>query len=433
MINSFHVLDNSSESVIDSEEDIALKTIEEQCQDKESVEPTSPPRTSTTTWKTPKKKKSNTCRNFLNGDCRFGSSCRFYHPQQQQASRQNNTKKRKKANSITSSSDFEPENNARNNSSNPFAISNRKLYMMELRSSEENENIMQEENENSSSKNHTSSNVLINYMTKKKPKIPKGWVQTEPLVGESIPNTMLIPLKCPLSPQIYPAPNNVSLKLLEEYFVTTYGQCIGMVIDLCCVDYYRRNDVPLEMKYQSFYMNIHHFNKSSHSSENSKNEGNNSSMISEMDNIVQCIDKFIEENPQQYILIHCTHGLNRTGFVICYYLLKKKIVNTVEDALILFKTHRKNSCGLYNPFFIDLLFEIFDQTESDMYQSMSYPEPMSHSRKSIRDELKLYKPWKKRKDENVCISTYSMLSFLREQHLVQPLSSTTDNTGDAEI
>ena len=320
MINSFSiVLDNSllerSGGIMDSEEDVALNDSEENTpmnqQDNDKEIENSSPMTTLNKKKNHSNKPTVVCRYFVSGECKFGSSCRFYHPQQ--SSRQKNSKKRKMETSSTSTKSSS-ENNFQQ-LKYPFSISNRKEYITTLNSMVENENMIQE-NDHLNNKNHTSSNVLINYMTKKSPKVPKGWIQTEPLIGEAIPNTMLIPLKCPLSPQIYPFPNNVSLKLLEEYFVTTYGQCIGMIIDLCCVDYYRRNDVPPEMKYQSFYMNIHHFNKSTNSSENLLDEGKNHSiltMVNEMDVIVQCIDKFIEENPQKFILIHCTHGLNRTG------------------------------------------------------------------------------------------------------------------------
>merc|ERR1712183_1214850 len=41
------------------------------------------------------------------------------------------------------------------------------------------------------------------------------------------------------------------------------------------------------------------------------------------------IVKFEEENRNnnKIVLVHCTHGLNRTGFLICSYLIKIKRIN----------------------------------------------------------------------------------------------------------
>jgi len=290
----------------------------------------------------------------------------------------------------------------------PFAIRNRKEYFASLPT------VLPSQSSTDATSNgdttptgSSSNNVLRNYFSSQRAtpkKIPKGWLQTEPLIGENIPNTMFIPFKCPLSPQLFPFPNNISLGLLKGHFMREHQQNIGLVIDLCCAEFYKRNDVPENVEYQSYYLNVHHFNKVS----------NLDSMKVQLDGITSNIDRFIERCPNKYILIHCTHGLNRTGFVICYYMLKKRIVTTVEKSMELFKLHRKSAVGLYNPFFIDLLYEIFEQTDSSTYQTMNYPSPMPHSRKSILDELKTYKPWTKRANQEICISTYEMLNFLQE-------------------
>ncbi|CAG0895731.1 unnamed protein product [Darwinula stevensoni] len=34
-------------------------------------------------------------------------------------------------------------------------------------------------------------------------------------------------------------------------------------------------------------------------------------------------DAFIKQNPQKIVVVHCTHGFNRTGFFICCYLVEK--------------------------------------------------------------------------------------------------------------
>lgn len=44
-------------------------------------------------------------------------------------------------------------------------------------------------------------------------------------------------------------------------------------------------------------------------------------------------------NSQEYLVIHCTNGLNRTGYVVIYYLCKKFKMN-VDEARTLFEEAR---------------------------------------------------------------------------------------------
>lgn len=37
---------------------------------------------------------------------------------------------------------------------------------------------------------------------------------------------------------------------------------------------------------------------------------------------IHAVDSFIEKNPSKMIAVHCTHGFNRTGFLICAYLVE---------------------------------------------------------------------------------------------------------------
>ena len=36
------------------------------------------------------------------------------------------------------------------------------------------------------------------------------------------------------------------------------------------------------------------------------------------------VDKTLEKNPDALIGIHCIHGINRTGYLICRYLIEKR-------------------------------------------------------------------------------------------------------------
>ncbi|EFC35984.1 predicted protein [Naegleria gruberi] len=321
------------------------------------------------------------------------------------------------SNTSSSSDNLNTTNDNNNNNTTTSSSTNNNNLDNNLNNNLNNNNL--DNNNLDNNLNNSSQNVIRNYFSnsKKYRKIPKGWPQVTPLFGELIPNTKFIPLKCPLSPQYFKYPNNSSISLIQEHFNTKYEQDIGLIIDLCCVEFYKKNDLPLNMKYLSYYMNIHDLNKNL----------NVKLFTEQMDTIVNDIDLYISNNPTKYILIHCTHGLNRTGFVICYYLLKKKIIENVEKAIEIFKIHRMTRTGLYNPFFIDLLFEMFDQTNSEMYQLMKYPDPIQHSRKSIRKELKFYKPWLKRNNHLECFKHYHILKSI---NLLNKNDNNDDNKDD---
>ena len=54
---------------------------------------------------------------------------------------------------------------------------------------------------------------------------------------------------------------------------------------------------------------------------------------------IRAVDEFNSVNPDKLIGVHCTHGLNRTGFMICKYLILRKGINPAE-ALALFQNAR---------------------------------------------------------------------------------------------
>lgn len=54
--------------------------------------------------------------------------------------------------------------------------------------------------------------------------------------------------------------------------------------------------------------------------------------------IAKC-KSFIKENPDKCIGVHCTNGLNRTGFLICAYLAEVLKMD-IHDAIELFNTCR---------------------------------------------------------------------------------------------
>ncbi|KAJ6222243.1 hypothetical protein RDWZM_000788 [Blomia tropicalis] len=83
------------------------------------------------------------------------------------------------------------------------------------------------------------------------------------------------------------------------------------------------------------------------------------------DQITQFIDicqEFLHQNPNIKIAVHCTHGFNRTGFLICTYLVLIHKWN-IEDALNEFA--RARPPGIYKQDYIDELIRRFGSKHCD--------------------------------------------------------------------
>uniref|UniRef100_A0A1A7YAA3 mRNA-capping enzyme n=1 Tax=Iconisemion striatum TaxID=60296 RepID=A0A1A7YAA3_9TELE len=70
-------------------------------------------------------------------------------------------------------------------------------------------------------------------------------------------------------------------------------------------------------------------------------------------NFMRLCEQFIEKNPTDIIGVHCTHGFNRTGFLICAYLVDK-MDWSVEAAVAAFAQAR--APGIYKGDYLKELF-----------------------------------------------------------------------------
>lgn len=60
---------------------------------------------------------------------------------------------------------------------------------------------------------------------------------------------------------------------------------------------------------------------------------------SQVEEFINLVDDFRSNNRSKLIGVHCTHGLNRTGFMICSYLIRKHGISG-GDALKVFEEAR---------------------------------------------------------------------------------------------
>lgn len=85
---------------------------------------------------------------------------------------------------------------------------------------------------------------------------------------------------------------------------------------------------------------------------------------------IRLCEHFIEKNPTELIGVHCTHGFNRTGFLICAYLVEK-MDWSVEAAVAAFTQAR--APGIYKGEYLKELFRRYGD-EEDAPAAPALPE-----------------------------------------------------------
>ncbi|EYC16845.1 hypothetical protein Y032_0032g2528 [Ancylostoma ceylanicum] len=147
-------------------------------------------------------------------------------------------------------------------------------------------------------------------------RIPDRWLNYDP-VGRDLEGTPFVPFKTPLDKSFFVGKDDLSE---DEHFdvdrIVQYareqGKTIGLVVDLTNTDrYYKKTD------WENYNVKYIKMNCPGHE-------------VSEREDIVQkfleTVDEFVSDssNDEKLIGVHCTHGLNRTGYLICRYLIDRK-------------------------------------------------------------------------------------------------------------
>eukprot|EP00262_Sarcandra_glabra_P008365 TRINITY_DN2186_c0_g4_i1.p1 TRINITY_DN2186_c0_g4~~TRINITY_DN2186_c0_g4_i1.p1 ORF type:complete len:618 (-),score=92.15 TRINITY_DN2186_c0_g4_i1:387-2063(-) len=78
-----------------------------------------------------------------------------------------------------------------------------------------------------------------------------------------------------------------------------------------------------------------------------------------------------QRHSKKYILVHCTHGHNRTGFMIIHYLMRSQPI-TVTEALHLFASARPP--GIYKQDYIDALYAFYHERKPETVTCPPTPE-----------------------------------------------------------
>ncbi|GJQ88114.1 hypothetical protein Trydic_g13122 [Trypoxylus dichotomus] len=161
---------------------------------------------------------------------------------------------------------------------------------------------------------------------RKNKEIPDGW-RNYSNIGVVVRNTRLIPFKTPLKEE-------VCKKYGLSFSPTTllkYQPKIKLIIDLTNTDSGR-------------YYDAEKFSKNGVRIEKIKCVGGPTQVPSvfAVEKFIDIVNEFLgnpEVDPESLVGVHCTHGLNRTGYFICKYMIEKLGIRP-EDAVKYFQTSR---------------------------------------------------------------------------------------------
>ncbi|XP_035201202.1 RNA/RNP complex-1-interacting phosphatase isoform X3 [Oxyura jamaicensis] len=139
-------------------------------------------------------------------------------------------------------------------------------------------------------------------------RVPERWTDYVPL-GRRLPGTRFIAFKVPLRqsfdhnlhPEERFSPRDLIKKIKEQ------REELGLIIDLTYTTrYYRPEELPATLCYSKILTMGH--------------EIPNNQTIFQFKSVVK---NFLRDNKDndKLIGVHCTHGLNRTGYLVCRYLI----------------------------------------------------------------------------------------------------------------
>lgn len=178
--------------------------------------------------------------------------------------------------------------------------------------------------------------------------IPERWLNC-PRKGTLIAGKFL-PFKTPLGPTYndsIPEENRFDVSMLFAYMNSRQVK-LGMVIDLTNTHRFYDKDQIEKNGARHFKLQC---------------KGRRECPSTDQTNLfIQICTNFVTKNPDQIIGVHCTHGFNRTGFLICAYLVEN-LDWSVDAAVTLFSQGRPP--GIYKGDYIQELFHRYgDVTEA---------------------------------------------------------------------
>ncbi|KAL2612317.1 hypothetical protein R1flu_024009 [Riccia fluitans] len=119
---------------------------------------------------------------------------------------------------------------------------------------------------------------------------------------------------------------------------------------------------------------------------------------------------------RKYVLVHCTHGHNRTGFMIVHYMMRN-LCTTVEQCLRVFAEARPP--GIYKQDYIESLYTFYNERRPEPLICPSTPEWKRPTEVDLNGEAK--------QDEEDDDDDGVIFAALQEDAIVGPLTMTNDD------
>ncbi|KAI8014757.1 mRNA-capping enzyme [Camellia lanceoleosa] len=236
-------------------------------------------------------------------------------------------------------------------------------------------------------------------------KLPPGWLDC-PSVGQEI--GCIIPSKVPLGESFnayVPAGKRYSFKQVIHHQQRVLGRKLGLVIDLTNTSrYYHASDLTKE--------GIKHVKIQC--------KGRDSVPDNEAVNyFVYEVSLFLtrQKHSKKYIIVHCTHGHNRTGYMIVHYLMRTLSIS-VTQAIKLFADARPP--GIYKPDYVDTLYNFYHERKPEMVVCPPTPEWKRSSDLDLNGDVVLDED-----DDGVSAAP------LPEKHEIEAVMTNDDVLGDS--
>jgi hypothetical protein len=179
--------------------------------------------------------------------------------------------------------------------------------------------------------------------TSGKTQVPRGWYMCEKM-GEPVEGSHIIPCKVPLSSAYnVPEPQRFTPSALIAH-QAALGRKIGLVIDLTSSNRYY--DGSLEYAERGIeYLRIR--------------EQGHSKIPRRSSTAAFCraVADFLRRHPRNFVGVHCTHGLNRTGFMVIT-LLVDMMGYSLKQAIAAFAAARPP--GLIDAKYVVALHQTYD-------------------------------------------------------------------------
>ncbi|KAG8504221.1 hypothetical protein CXB51_002535 [Gossypium anomalum] len=190
-----------------------------------------------------------------------------------------------------------------------------------------------------------------------KSRIPPGWLDC-PAVGKEIGR--IIPSKVPLGESYndcVPPGKRYSFKQ-AVHKQEVLGRKLGLVIDLTNTSrYYQTTDLKKK--------GIKHVKIQCRGRDAVPENASVNTFVYEVSQFL------LRQKSNKYILVHCTHGHNRTGYMIIHYLMRTQPMS-VTQAINFFSEARPP--GIYKPDYIDALYAFYHERRPESLVCPPTPE-----------------------------------------------------------